>query len=250
MIRNPKRTSVTSPVSAPISTWTQFSPLAFQPLLWLDADDPATITSSGGYVSEWSDKSGNGRNAVQATSANQPQTGIATRNGRNVISFTAANSQYLETVSGYSPAAYGVTAFFVTAAGANGNQVFSQKDLNGVGRFWMNYVPTGGNNTFLGNTATGVYPTTITTQVLHTIVCKLGTSQPIQFIRNKNAQIGTGTITLEASDGAFRVGSNKAVPPSVFYQGQIAEIILYSGAITYGRMVQVWDYLNAKWAVF
>lgn len=249
MIRNPKRSQVTTMTSVPVSTWTQFSPLAFQPLLWLDADDPATIISSGGFVSEWIDKSGNGRNAVQATSANQPQTGIATRNGRNVISFTAANSQYLETASGYNPAAYGVTAFFVTAAGTNGGQVLSQKDLNGTGRFWFQYVPTGGNNSFLGNTSTGIFTSTITTQVLHTIVCNVGTNQTLQLIRNRNAASGTGTRTLEATDGAFRVGSNKLDPPTAFCQGQIAEIILY-GQMPYSQMITIWDYLNRKWSLY
>ena len=33
--------------------------------LWLDASDAASITSSGGLVSQWSDKSGNGRHATQ-----------------------------------------------------------------------------------------------------------------------------------------------------------------------------------------
>lgn len=41
--------------------------------LWLDAALPATITKDGaGKVSQWGDKSGNGRNCVQSTSAAQP----------------------------------------------------------------------------------------------------------------------------------------------------------------------------------
>lgn len=40
--------------------------------LWLDAEDTASITLNGSTVSQWADKSGNGRNATQATAANQP----------------------------------------------------------------------------------------------------------------------------------------------------------------------------------
>ena len=40
--------------------------------LWLDAEDASTITLNGSTVSQWDDKSGNGRHAVQATAANQP----------------------------------------------------------------------------------------------------------------------------------------------------------------------------------
>lgn len=64
-----------------------FSPLDLAPALWLDAADTSTITESGGAVSQWSDKSGNGRHVTQATAANQPTTGSATQNGRNVLSF-------------------------------------------------------------------------------------------------------------------------------------------------------------------
>ena len=40
--------------------------------LWLDAEDAASITLNGTDVAQWDDKSGNGRNASQATAANQP----------------------------------------------------------------------------------------------------------------------------------------------------------------------------------
>ena len=40
--------------------------------LWLDADDSSTITLNGSTVSQWRDKSGNGRHASQATVAKQP----------------------------------------------------------------------------------------------------------------------------------------------------------------------------------
>jgi hypothetical protein len=55
--------------------------------LWLDASDTSTITESGGSVSQWNDKSGNGRNVVQSTGANQPTTGTRTINGLNVLDF-------------------------------------------------------------------------------------------------------------------------------------------------------------------
>lgn len=51
--------------------------------LWLDAADTSTITSSSGSVSQWNDKSGNGNNAVQATSTAQPQ--LSTQNGLTAL---------------------------------------------------------------------------------------------------------------------------------------------------------------------
>lgn len=52
---------------------------------WFDASDPGTIQGGGTGVSEWRDKSGNGRHLAQATDANRPYTGSWSQNGRNVI---------------------------------------------------------------------------------------------------------------------------------------------------------------------
>jgi hypothetical protein len=57
----------------PTNTATPFNPHMVSGLaLWLDAADTTTITQSGGNVSQWNDKSGNGYNFAQGTSANQP----------------------------------------------------------------------------------------------------------------------------------------------------------------------------------
>jgi hypothetical protein len=53
--------------------------------LWLDAADTSTVILNGSTVSQWADKSGNGRNASQGTAAIQP-TYLATGfNGRPTL---------------------------------------------------------------------------------------------------------------------------------------------------------------------
>lgn len=65
-----------------------FSPTSIPDLeIWFDASDVSTITHSSNSVSQWDDKSGNGRHLTQATSSKQPTTGSATINGLNVLSF-------------------------------------------------------------------------------------------------------------------------------------------------------------------
>lgn len=69
----------------PAGAW---SPLDLPSLVaWYDASDTATITSSGGAVSQWDDKSGNGYHLTQATGAMKPTTGSTTQNGLNTVSF-------------------------------------------------------------------------------------------------------------------------------------------------------------------
>ena len=53
--------------------------------LWLDANDFSTITLNGSTVSQWRDKSGNGRHASQATAANQPTYSTSRINNRPAI---------------------------------------------------------------------------------------------------------------------------------------------------------------------
>lgn len=59
-----------------------WTPANITTALWLDSSDAATITASGGLVSQWADKSGNLRHATQATAGIQPATG-------NGIQFTS-----------------------------------------------------------------------------------------------------------------------------------------------------------------
>lgn len=49
-----------------------WTPALITTALWLDAADASTVTLNNLAVSQWNDKSGNGRNVLQATSANQP----------------------------------------------------------------------------------------------------------------------------------------------------------------------------------
>lgn len=54
---------------------------------WYDSADASTITASPGLVSQWNDKSGNGKHLTQGTSTKRPTTGTRTLNGLNVLDF-------------------------------------------------------------------------------------------------------------------------------------------------------------------
>jgi hypothetical protein len=78
-----------APAWTPADTTTQ---------LWLDANDATTITIATG-VSQWDDKSGNGRNVVQATSAQQPTHGVATLDSKPVVNFDGSNDRLVGTTA-------------------------------------------------------------------------------------------------------------------------------------------------------
>lgn len=61
--------------------------------LWLDAEDASTITLNGTTVSQWNDKSGNARHAVQATASDQPTYSTSRINGRPAVFSDGTNDR-------------------------------------------------------------------------------------------------------------------------------------------------------------
>jgi hypothetical protein len=75
---------VTATTSLAVVPWT---PLALNPLLWLDAADPSTVTTTATGVSQWRDKSGNSRHAGQNTPTLQPAYVASAINGQPAVRF-------------------------------------------------------------------------------------------------------------------------------------------------------------------
>ena len=111
-----------------------WSPSLITTALWLDAADASTITLNGSTVSQWNDKSGNGRNATQATALQQPTYTSNSQNGYGIISFDGSNDN-LDISS--------------TTLITSGNSNF------GVFAAYKAKVATSGYGTILGNYSTG-----------------------------------------------------------------------------------------------
>ena len=74
-------------------TWNEtiWNPSMISTALWLDAADASTVTQSGGVVSQWNDKSGNGRNALQPTEAYRPTYESTGLNSQPAIRFSGGS---------------------------------------------------------------------------------------------------------------------------------------------------------------
>jgi hypothetical protein len=68
---------------------TLWDPSRITTALWLDASDSTTLTTVSGSISEWRDKSGNSRNAVQSTDNYRPST--STLNNLTILTFDGIN---------------------------------------------------------------------------------------------------------------------------------------------------------------
>lgn len=67
-----------------------WTPAQISTRLWLDAADESTVTLVDGVVSQWDDKSGNGRHAAQSTASLRPGTG--TRSSLQTVAWGSAEN--------------------------------------------------------------------------------------------------------------------------------------------------------------
>jgi len=221
---------------------------AFQPIdvpgcaLWLDAADSTTITfSSGSNVNQWSDKSGNGRNATvyNGTPTYTVSSGM-TFNGSSTLQVSYPASPAVETL-------FVIIKF---------NSVSSQSDIfagtsTGQREFLM-YSPYSPGTMYLGRygsapsgSINGGTVTTGTTYMLEYIFN--GTGNTISFYQSGTVtSSGTPQFTYGAGGTITLIGSYGG---GGFLQGQIYEILVYNTALTTSQRQQVEGYLAHKWGL-
>lgn len=238
--------------------------------LWLDATDAATITSSGGDVSQWSDKSGNARNFTQSSATAKPKTGTRTLNGKNLIDFDGTND-FLScpsstTLFNYLHNSTGATLFFVGIVDDTANV----KD-------YLNNDAGSSNNTGvrIRITATEKDAVTVTKGVNGVLVIN-NTDQVTYtagsgFYTTIKLDNGNGTAANRykiSLNGAAEVGTNAqtATPStgnatndlhlgiisdgvSLPYDGAFGEILFYSGILSAANIAANQSYLKNKWGL-
>ncbi|MEI8285912.1 MAG: hypothetical protein WCG15_01295, partial [Actinomycetes bacterium] len=192
--------------------------------LWLDASDATTITSSGGLVSEWRDKSGNNRHATQTNAGNQPSvTGSA-------ITF-ATNDKYMTgpMAPNTLPTSVQVTMVFTrTCCGSNGY------DAHPFTLTSNNY-PTpydGYNDTLLVGGPTGAYwpfdgfadISTLTTRTI--LSTSMSASKVAQYINGTLKKSVEGSFPYQDVPSRYYVATRD--DQYTHFTGEINEIVVTS----------------------
>jgi hypothetical protein len=70
-----------------------WTPAELTTALWLDADDAGTITQSGGFVTEWRDKSGNNRHATDSIAGVRPAYQATEFNSKPTLNFDGSDDR-------------------------------------------------------------------------------------------------------------------------------------------------------------
>jgi hypothetical protein len=137
-------------------TWNEsvWNPSMIQTALWLDAADAATVTTVSGAVSQWNDKSGNGRNATQSTAGERPLFLSTAVNGKPGLYVDTSTVRSL-VCPNYIGANAGVFAVIqsVNPQGASGS--FFQSRVSGVEGFRAAPSPNNQNTVTTQNAVTG-----------------------------------------------------------------------------------------------
>lgn len=199
---------------------------------WWDASDATSITSSGGAVSQWNDKSGNGYH-VSTVAAVKPSTGTRTLNGMNVIDWPNTGGQNLSrTVALSQP----LTVFAVIATDAtNAAQHYWFADVTayqeGTPSTWRLYAGSVLNSGVSVDTSA------------HTMTSIFNGASSQLF--KDGTQIGA--TSNAGSTGITKISIGGGTITNAPWDGLIAEVVLYTSALGASDRQSVESYLKAKW---
>jgi hypothetical protein len=231
--------------------------------MWLDASDTGTITtgSGGTVVTGWVDKTGNGHNVGNGSgSSNRPQWNTRFLNGLNVIDFDRTQSDLLVGTSCPWYAAGTCTLFAVVEFDVV-NQfgvIICEAKSTGAGAT--------GEHKLLINNDTTIHQNNVSNAFVvegDFGIAGPGTGNPtlIRFTdagsgNPKTLALDNGTpvsdsYTLGTLTGLDRlaIGCRYDNNQDLFFDGAIAEILLYDSLLSSGDIALVEAYLNDKWGL-
>lgn len=207
--------------------------------LWLDAADASTLTLSGSNVTQWRDKSGNGRNA---TGVNNPIYTTSNISLNGTSSYFTINLNWLSNVNHYA---------FIVCSNTNYVNIYGAL----TGGYGSNSLHIGFSNStvYRVNTWGSGFNPTITSNY------KVGQRNLLNFqwINNgsrsvyANGRLERVSVTSGSSISTMRGGGVIGnVVGQGFFQGTLNEILFFTGTnFTNSNRQQVEKYLMNKWGI-
>jgi hypothetical protein len=231
---------------------TGFTPRSISGLAaWWDASDAASITTVSGAVSQWNDKSGNGVHATQTTANNRPVNTSQTLNGRAVMTFDGSN----DIMSFTGTARTDETQFVVVRNNMVASAVSTQQILGDASSgFGVTAVIKNDGSTnsdvfthcggFSLGTTSARYQFPANNPFGPAVVSAIRSSASGGILRTDGVQ--RATCTTSNSYALARIGG---VGSSLPLNGYIAEIVIYSRALSVADVQRVERYLGTKWGL-
>lgn len=219
---------------------------------WWDASDAASITTVSGAVSQWNDKSGNGVHATQTTANNRPVNTSQTLNGRAVMTFDGTN----DIMSFTGTARTDETQFVVVRNNLVAGVLSTQQILGDASSGFGLYAQIKNEGSPLSdliafNAGAFSIGTTVARYLFPAnnpfgpaVVANIRSAASGGILRTDGVQ--RATCTTSNSYTLARIGGVGAVLP---LNGYIAEIAIYSRALSLSEVQQIERYLATKWGL-
>ena len=229
-----------------------WTPAQISTSLWLDAADASTITLNNSTVSQWNDKSGNGRNVSQANSALQPLYTLGGLNNLNIANFDGVNDVLngIAVSNFFSPSSY--SAFVVGLArtiGTNSENGYENEAFYGdAGGFVAMYLRS--SNLIGAYNWDGANKVATNAYTPNTVV--IGYSElsggSIRIRTNGGSETATVSSNTLSLSGTLQLGRNYN---SDIYclDGEIAEVIFTNAALSNTNRQLIEGYLAWKWGL-
>jgi hypothetical protein len=214
---------------------------------WYDANDAATVTESGGKVTDWADKSGNGYNLTQATSAKQGTRSTANSNFNNLPTVTFPDNGGM---TSSSKAALGDQAVLNDGTSVQVNGWYAASPSK-PGNHILALRVTAGLDVNTGNTKTWQIDGSDVSVVADDGLSALGTSMTMIWIgRLKSGGLDSGGDLGRYFDatGTFTL-ANRASDWARTQDAEVAEVILISGALSDADLDYFVGYGAWKWGL-
>ena len=233
-----------SSISVNSNTIHNFVPSDIITNVWYDASDSDTITESGGAVSQWDDKSGNGIHLTQGTGSDQPTTNSRTIGNLNVLDFTPNDF-----ISGNAPVTSPsfLTNIVMIADNIIDNGIYialvdssTFNQIEGLLGIINSKFRIGGYDGTFTDARAGS-PQIGTSYILGVNI--ESTSSRKLYVDGENIANLTTTITPTGID-TLGVGCSIDSTPSAYINGAIGEIIYYTDA---NSREKIEGYMAHKW---
>ena len=233
--------------------------------LWLDGADPLATGSTpldNTDITQWWDKSGNGRHAITATTR-KPKFNSKVKNGRGVINFSGPifgdeTSNLISTFSNNSFPSSAYTIFMVVNGIGTGTILNGFKGMDLVSFQWggLNMSPGGGSSVTplpntIGITGTASYNPNgpayniantwaVASMVVNGTICK-------SFINSLPMVQSTGNTIAFTQ---LYIGSSIYNQIYSYFYGNLGEIVIFNSALSDSTRTTIERDLGVKWATF
>jgi len=213
--------------------------------LWLDANDTSTITLNGSMVSQWADKSGNGRNVSQATATSQPAYDTVAFNSKPALVFDGVNDWIRRAGQVFDPSNSNLFLAIEYRNAVKTLQSVVASDVSGSSPYLYLQADSGALKGYGGNyVSAGTYSLN---QREITQISRLATGN-IELYRS-GTLTGSGAAGIATVNDGFTFGLLGSGSFGTFAAMAIAETVVVSGVLSTDNRQKLEGYLAWKWGL-